>query len=105
MTIAEARAMLQQTKSARAAITVDCTAATSLDKQIAEIHVELNKRKPLGQRADDLRAVIARTEKRITEAKNLVAAATATLDSEQTDLEKYQAELMEVEVNQGTTAV
>ena len=70
---------------------------TAIEAHIRALYKELDTRMPVGQRLDDLRAVVGRTERRIVEAKEIISAAEHTLEVENKGLATYKEEVAELE--------
>ena len=62
------KAALQEAKTSRAALSVTTPVAVTqaLENHIAALHKELDARKPLGKRVDDLKAVIGRARSAVS---------------------------------------
>jgi hypothetical protein len=90
---------LQTARTALAGPLNTSAAAVALDEHIFAINAKLNGLKPVGERLDGLRGVIGRCQKRIQDAQDARKAAADTFAKETADLQRYQAELRELETS------
>jgi hypothetical protein len=90
---------LQTARTALAGPLNTSAAAVALDEHIFAINAKLNGLKPVGERLDGLRGVIGRCQKRIQDAQDARKAAADAFAKETADLQRYQAELRELETS------
>ena len=97
MELSALKEALREALKARAGLTTGSRAANLLDQEIAAYREEISKRAPLGQRRDNLRSVISRTARRISEAESVIKTTEKVLANERAAYAKHQEELTEVE--------